>query len=171
MAEIKQQVGESDLLENNKTYKLYFKNTHKADNWYKGNLILEHYQLTPIIRMHFNDFIIKKDLDIINYFLDYNRKEDYHELYFDTLDNVEGIKLKQITDYLTEKSSELSNIDLKFLRGYIITNKTAEEKEQENKKDNVINDFLDNQGIENIENILKVATAIYLLSIIKDFTE
>jgi hypothetical protein len=173
LEENKQQIGQKEILKNNTSYKLYFKNRDTgAGDWHSG-LILESYTLTPIIRMHFNNFVNKNQLNIINYYLKYDKNIDQHILYFDTLENVDHINIKQIVDYIINNSNKLSNIRLEFMKGYI-TNITAEEKiekDKKDKKDNWVDDLFDNQGSENVENILKIVTAIYLLSIIKDFTE
>jgi hypothetical protein len=133
-------------------------------------MILEKYQVMPFIRKIFNDFIVEKDLNIINYFLEYNKDIDQHMLYFDTLENVDHITVKQITDYITSKANVNSNINLDFMGAYLF-GKSAKDLREEDKKQNIIEDYLDNKGVENIEKILYLGAAVYLLSIIKDFTE
>ena len=163
MEEIKQQIGQSETLENNTTYKLYFKN--------KDRMVLEEFQVLPFIRMYFNSFINEKNLDIINYFLVYKKDIDQHQLYFDTLENVEGVAIKQIIDYIIERANKNSNINLVYKKGYIMKNQSAETKREEDSEKSFLSDLLDNQDTKNVEKILTLVSAVYVLSILKDFTE
>ena len=164
------EISLSENLKNNQTYKIYFKND--------GHMVLEKYQTSALIRMFFDKYIKENNLDIINYFLKYESDISLHILYFDTLEEVDHISLKQIIDYIINninkygnQSSKFNNVDLRFIKAYTEEDKTAKELREEEKDKNILEDLFDNQGTEKIEKILMLTAGIYLLSILKDFSD
>jgi hypothetical protein len=128
-------------------------------------MVLEKYQVMPFIRMYFDRFIKNNQLNIVNYFLDYDEQNNYHILIFDTLDNVDHISLKQIVDYIINESNKNSNINLKYMQSFII-DETAEKRKQESLNNNIFTDSLDR-----VDKIMYATAALYILSIIKDLTD
>jgi len=154
------EVGLNQDLNNNTTYKVYFKNDDR--------MVLERYQVMPFIRMYFDRFIKNNELNIINYFLQYDEDINQHILYFDTLDNTDHISLKQIVDYIIYNANQNSNIDLRFMKAY--TNEKSAEDLREN-EESFIDNLFNETGLDRLEKILYVSTALYLLSIIKDISD
>lgn len=152
-----QVISLNQTLNNNSTYQIYFKNL--------DHMVLEKYQVMPFIRMYFDRFIKNNQLNIVNYFLDYDEQNNYHILIFDTLDNVDHISLKQIVDYIINESNKNSNINLKYMQSFII-DETAEKRKQESLNNNIFTDSLDR-----VDKIMYAAAALYILSIIKDLTD
>jgi len=152
-----QVISLNQTLNNNSTYQIYFKNL--------DHMVLEKYQVMPFIRMYFDRFIKNNQLNIVNYFLDYDEQNNYHILIFDTLDNVDHISLKQIVDYIINESNKNSNINLKYMQSFII-DETAEKRKQESLNNNIFTDSLDR-----VDKIMYAAAALYLLSIIKDISD
>ena len=152
-----QEISLNQTLNNNSTYQIYFKNL--------DHMVLEKYQVMPFIRMYFDRFIKNNQLNIVNYFLDYDEENNYHILIFDTLDNVDHISLKQIVDYIINESNKNSNINLKYMQSFII-DETAEKRKQESLNNNIFTDSLDR-----VDKIMYAAAALYILSIIKDLTD
>jgi len=152
-----QEISLNQTLNNNSTYQIYFKNL--------DHMVLEKYQVMPFIRMYFDRFIKNNQLNIVNYFLDYDEQNNYHILIFDTLDNVDHISLKQIVDYIITESNKNSNINLKYMQSFIV-DETAEKHKQDNLNNNMFTDSLDR-----VDKIMYAAAALYILSIIKDLTD
>jgi hypothetical protein len=114
---------------------------------------------------------LNKEITIENYFSTKNDETQQYFVYFRVIDlNNDRYTIERVKNYIIE-NAKMVGVDLKYNFAYMV--------DGEINKDNLksdIRDFFDiPEGQElpfsEIKSIMALATALYILSIVKDFTE